>query len=115
MLSRRSFRRLVASLSRSTIKGENVMAMDKEDGDPSTLTTNGPKDTLRLRSQDWFQHAANPILAALYTERFLNYGLTREELQPGRPIIGIPQTASDLPPSTKHHLVLADPLPARLL
>src|SRR5260221_918808 len=84
------------------------MAMDKEDGDPSTLTTNGPKDTLRLRSQDWFQHAANPILAALYTERFLNYGLTREELQSGRPIIGIAQTGSDLSPCNRHHLVLAD-------
>ncbi len=84
------------------------MAMDKEDGDPSTLSTNGPKDTLRLRSQDWFQHAANPILAALYTERFLNYGLTREELQSGRPIIGIAQTGSDLSPCNRHHLVLAD-------
>src|SRR5258707_1360464 len=84
------------------------MAMEKEDGDPSTLTTNGKKDTLRLRSQDWFQHAANPILAALYTERFLNYGLTREELQSGRPIIGIAQTGSDLSPCNRHHLVLAD-------
>ena len=46
----------------------------------------------RLRSQGWFDDSSNPDLTALYTERFLNYGMTRAELQSGRPIIGIAQT-----------------------
>jgi dihydroxy-acid dehydratase len=47
-------------------------------------------------------------MTALYLERYLNYGLTREELQSGKPIIGIAQTGSDLSPCNRHHLVLAD-------
>jgi dihydroxy-acid dehydratase len=47
-------------------------------------------------------------MTALYLERFLNYGLTREELQSGRPIIGIAQTGSDLVPCNRHHLILAE-------
>jgi dihydroxyacid dehydratase/phosphogluconate dehydratase len=35
-------------------------------------------------------------MTALYLERYLNYGLTREELQSGKPIIGIAQTGNDL-------------------
>ena len=35
-------------------------------------------------------------MTALYIERYMNWGLTREELQSGRPIIGIAQTGSDL-------------------
>ncbi len=46
-------------------------------------------------------------MTALYLERYLNYGLTREELQSGKPIIGIAQTGSDLSPCNRHHLVLA--------
>ena len=46
-------------------------------------------------------------MTALYLERYLNYGLTREELQSGRPIIGIAQTGSDLAPCNRHHLELA--------
>jgi dihydroxy-acid dehydratase len=60
-----------------------------------------------LRSQQWWDNPANPQMTALYLERFLNYGLTREELQSGRPIIGIAQTGSDLVPCNRHHLVLA--------
>jgi dihydroxy-acid dehydratase len=45
-------------------------------------------------------------MTALYTERYLNYGLTREELQGGKPIIGIAQTGSDLSPCNRHHLEL---------
>ena len=37
-------------------------------------------------------------MTALYLERYLNYGLTREELQSGKPIIGIAQTGNDLSP-----------------
>ncbi|WP_158915108.1 IlvD/Edd family dehydratase [Caulobacter sp. S45] len=62
----------------------------------------------RLRSRAWFDNPANPDMTALYLERYLNYGLTREELQSGKPIIGIAQTGSDLSPCNRHHIVLAD-------
>jgi dihydroxy-acid dehydratase len=61
----------------------------------------------RLRSQEWFDNPANPGMTALYIERYLNWGLTRSELQSGRPIIGIAQTGSDLAPCNRHHLELA--------
>ncbi len=60
-----------------------------------------------LRSRLWFDNPANPGMTALYLERYLNYGLTREELQSGKPIIGIAQTGSDLSPCNRHHLELA--------
>jgi len=67
------------------------------------------KDSKRaLRSQAWWDNSANPEMTALYLERFLNYGLTREELQSGRPIIGIAQTGNDLVPCNRHHLALAE-------
>src|SRR5580700_6309074 len=62
----------------------------------------------RLRSQLWFDNPDNPGMTALYLERYLNYGLTREELASGRPIIGIAQTGSDLSPCNRHHLELAE-------
>jgi dihydroxy-acid dehydratase len=37
----------------------------------------------------------------------MNYGLSREELASGKPIIGIAQSGSDLSPCNRHHLVLA--------
>lgn len=61
-----------------------------------------------LRSRAWFDNPANPDMTALYVERYLNYGLSLEELQSSRPIIGIAQTGSDLAPCNRHHLVLAD-------
>jgi dihydroxyacid dehydratase/phosphogluconate dehydratase len=61
----------------------------------------------RLRSQEWFDDPSNADMTALYVERFMNYGLTREELQSGRPIIGIAQTGSDLAPCNRHHIELA--------
>ena len=60
-----------------------------------------------LRSQEWFDNPDNPGMTALYLERYLNYGLTRGELQSGKPIIGIAQTGSDLSPCNRHHLELA--------
>ena len=65
------------------------------------------KDKSRLRSRQWFDNPENPGMTALYLERYLNYGLTREELQTGKPIIGIAQTGSDLSPCNRHHLDLA--------
>jgi dihydroxy-acid dehydratase len=62
----------------------------------------------RLRSQLWFDNPDNPGMTALYLERYLNYGLTREELTSGRPIVGIAQTGSDLSPCNRHHLELAE-------
>jgi dihydroxy-acid dehydratase len=62
----------------------------------------------RLRSQAWFDNPDNPSMTALYIERYMNWGITREELQSGRPIIGIAQTGSDLSPCNRHHLQLAD-------
>jgi len=64
-------------------------------------------DNPPLRSRAWFDSPANPDMTALYLERYLNYGLSLEELQSHRPIIGIAQTGSDLAPCNRHHLVLA--------
>ncbi len=61
----------------------------------------------RLRSRRWFDEPLDPALTALYIERYLNFGLTREELQGGKPIIGIAQSGSDLSPCNRHHLDLA--------
>jgi len=60
-----------------------------------------------LRSSRWFNDPSNPGMTALYLERYLNYGLTRDELQSGKPIIGIAQTGNDLSPCNRHHLELA--------
>ena len=62
----------------------------------------------KLRSRDWWDNADNPGMTALYLERYLNYGITLEELRSGRPIIGIAQTGSDLSPCNRHHLALAE-------
>jgi len=63
-------------------------------------------DIKDLRSRKWFMNPDNPEMTALYLERYLNYGLTREELQSGKPIIGIAQTGSDLSPCNRHHIEL---------
>jgi dihydroxy-acid dehydratase len=60
------------------------------------------------RSAAWFNNPANIDMTALYLERYLNFGLTMDELRSGRPIIGIAQTGSDLSPCNRHHLVLAE-------
>ena len=67
----------------------------------------GPTSNKKFRSQEWFNNPDNPGMTALYLERYLNYGLTREELQSGKPLIGIAQTGSDLSPCNRHHLDLA--------
>lgn len=64
-------------------------------------------DKPQLRSRAWFDNLANPDMTALYLERYMNFGLSQEELQSGRPIIGIAQTGSDLSPCNRHHLELA--------
>jgi len=61
----------------------------------------------RLRSQLWFDNPDDPDMTALYLERMLNWGLSREELRSGRPIIGIAQSGSDLAPCNRQHIELA--------
>ncbi len=65
-------------------------------------------DKSQLRSKLWFANPDDYDMTALYIERYMNWGLTREELQSGKPIIGIAQSGSDLSPCNRHHLVLAD-------
>jgi dihydroxy-acid dehydratase len=60
-----------------------------------------------LRSRAWFDNPANVDMTALYLERAMNYGLTLDELQSGKPIIGIAQTGSDITPCNRHHIFLA--------
>ena len=64
-------------------------------------------DVTKLRSAAWFDIPGDPLMTALYLERYVNFGLTRDELQSGKPIIGIAQTGSDLSPCNRHHLELA--------
>jgi dihydroxy-acid dehydratase len=64
-------------------------------------------DKVKLRSQIWFDNPDDPDMTALYIERYMNWGITREELQSGKPIIGIAQTGSDLSPCNRQHLILA--------
>ena len=68
-----------------------------------------------LRSRAWFDNPANADMTALYLERYMNFGLSLEELQSGKPIIGIAQTGSDLSPCNRHHLVLAERIRAGII
>ncbi|MBA4765213.1 MAG: dihydroxy-acid dehydratase family protein [Erythrobacter sp.] len=61
----------------------------------------------RLRSRDWFDNHERMDMTALYLERFMNYGVTPEELRSGKPIIGIAQSGSDLSPCNRIHIELA--------
>jgi dihydroxy-acid dehydratase len=61
-----------------------------------------------LRSRAWFDNPANADMTALYLERTMNFGLSLDELQSGRPMIGIAQSGSDIAPCNRHHLVLAE-------
>jgi dihydroxy-acid dehydratase len=65
------------------------------------------RSATRLRSRRWFDDPSNPDMTALYLERYTNFGISLEELQSAKPIIGIAQSGSDLSPCNRHHLVLA--------
>ncbi len=72
------------------------------------MTTEGKRvSDKKLRSRAWFDNPDNADMTALYLERYLNFGLSREELMSGKPIIGIAQTGSDLSPCNRHHIELA--------
>lgn len=66
-----------------------------------------PGQPPKLRSRDWFDNPERWDMTALYLERFMNYGTTPEELQSGKPIIGIAQSGSDLSPCNRVHVDLA--------
>ncbi|MBF5092565.1 MULTISPECIES: IlvD/Edd family dehydratase [unclassified Novosphingobium] len=66
------------------------------------------RPTPKLRSRAWFDNPDNIDMTSLYLERYLNFGLSLEELRSGKPIIGIAQTGSDLSPCNRHHIVLAE-------
>tara|TARA_A100001391_G_scaffold130111_8_gene89516 strand:+ start:20534 stop:22330 length:1797 start_codon:yes stop_codon:yes gene_type:complete len=73
------------------------------------------KNKSKLRSRAWFDNPDNIDMTALYLERYLNYGLSLDELRSGKPIIGIAQTGSDLSPCNRHHLVLAERVRAGII
>ncbi|GKZ17897.1 hypothetical protein AbraIFM66951_006916 [Aspergillus brasiliensis] len=89
------------ALRKRTIELEKALASMK------SSSSSTPKAGRKLRSSKWFQCEGDPGMMALYIERYLNYGVTREELMSGKPIIGIAQTGSDLAPCNRHHLELA--------
>lgn len=66
----------------------------------------------RFRSQEWFDNPNNPGMTALYVERYQNQEYTQEELQGGKPVIGIANTGSDLAPCNKIHVFLMDRIKA---
>ena len=66
-----------------------------------------PPPVRPFRSRDWFADPARSDMVALYLERFMNYGITPEELRSGKPIIGIAQSGSDLSPCNRIHVELA--------
>jgi dihydroxy-acid dehydratase len=74
------------------------------------MDRSSPRCASRLRSRKWFDDPSNPDMTALYLERYTNFGISLEELQSDRPIIGIAQSGSDLAPCNRHHLVLAERL-----
>jgi dihydroxy-acid dehydratase len=75
---------------------ENALTSDQSERAPRSL-----------RSRRWFDNPSNPGMTALYLERYMNFGITRDELQSGKPIVGIAQTGSDLAPCNRHHIELA--------
>ncbi|MBB3948784.1 IlvD/Edd family dehydratase [Aureimonas jatrophae] len=80
----------------------NLPSATQKTGDLAPVTGGN-----KLRSRAWFDNPDNADMTALYLERYMNFGLSQEELQSGRPIIGIAQTGSDLSPCNRHHLELA--------
>lgn len=75
---------------------------------PPPPVTSGPARPQRqFRSSKWFDCRSDPGMTAIYMERYFNFGITREELMSGKPIIGIAQSGSDLAPCNRHHIELA--------
>jgi len=82
-----------------------------QNGSKNGGKANGGKRRVKpadLRSKAWFDNPNNVDMTALYLERVMNFGLTLDELQSGKPIIGIAQSGSDLSPCNRHHIFLAE-------
>jgi dihydroxy-acid dehydratase len=92
------------ALRKRTQELEKTLTSLKEESLNEPSTSAAPP---KLRSARWFDDESNPGMSALYTERYFNYGITREELVSGKPIIGIVQSGSDLTPCNRYHLELA--------
>ncbi|KAL4893433.1 dihydroxy-acid/6-phosphogluconate dehydratase [Aspergillus ambiguus] len=88
------------ALRKRTVELEKALASMKDGAGSSA------RPRRKLRSTKWFGSEDRPDMMATYIERYLNYGLTREELMSGKPIIGIAQSGSDLSPCNRHHLEL---------
>src|SRR5919202_458592 len=71
------------------------------------MTSDNGRRARPLSSRDWVDDPPRRDQSALYLERFMNYGITPDELRSGRPIVGIAQSGSDLSPCNRHHLELA--------
>jgi len=71
------------------------------------MSADNDRPARRFRSRDWFDDPERMDQTALYLERFMNYGITPDELRSGKPIVGIAQTGSDLSPCNRIHLELA--------
>ena len=65
------------------------------------------ENTRRRRSEIWFNDKSEPGETAVYLERYPTWGLTRGEMQSGKPVIGIAQSGSELTPCNRIHLALA--------
>jgi dihydroxy-acid dehydratase len=63
---------------------------------------------LPRRSEIWFNDLKEPGETAIYLERYTTWGMTRGEMQAGKPVIGIAQSGSELAPCNRIHLALAD-------
>lgn len=85
---------------------EKSMKSNPTTGATQLPASGKPAKGRALRSSKWFNDESNPGNTALYVERYLNYGMTKEELMTGKPVIGIAQSGSDLVPCNRHHLEL---------
>lgn len=91
------------ALRKRTQQLESTLAELKIHGS-SKKKSSSPRE---LRSRKWFGPDVNPSMGAIYIERYLNYGITQDELTSGKPIIGIAQSGSDLVPCNRYHLELS--------
>src|SRR6201996_2878896 len=71
------------------------------------MVTHSDNEAKRLRSRRWFDDPADPEMTALYLERYMNYGITPEELRGGKPINGIAQNGSAPSPCNVHRIQMA--------
>ncbi|EAW14487.1 IlvD/Edd family dehydratase [Aspergillus clavatus NRRL 1] len=85
---------------------KRTLELEKKLASVTIAASETPRARRKLRSANWFNCESNPGMMALYIERYLNYGMTKEELRSGKPIIGIAQSGSDLSPCNRHHLEL---------